>query len=72
MEMEFDERIQSGWGYRLDDYMKAFKENGCWQTKRLAYYQGSTALYDLYMSQKPEDQELYHRFCDFVVNHPVK
>lgn len=72
MEMEFDERIQSGWGYRLDDYMKAFKENGCWQTKRLAYYQGSTALYDLYMSQKTEDKELYHRFCEFVVNHPIK
>ncbi len=72
MEMEFDERILSGWGYRLDDYMKAFKENGCWQTKRLAYYQGSLGLYELYRSQKDEDKALYHRFCEFVVNHPVK
>ena len=44
MEMEFDERVLTGWGYRLKDYMKAFKENGIWQNKRLAYYQGHCSL----------------------------
>ncbi len=67
MEMEFDERVLTGWGYRLKDYMKAFKENGIWQNKRLAYYQGGTALYQLARSSKHEDQELYHEFCKFVV-----
>ena len=66
MEMEFDERVLTGWGYRLKDYMKAFKENGIWQNKRLAYYQGGTALYQLSRSNKQEDQELYHQFCNFV------
>ena len=67
MEMEFDERVLTGWGYRLKDYMKAFKENGIWQNKRLAYYQGGTALYQLARSNKQEDQELYHQFCNFVI-----
>ena len=72
MEMEFDERVQTGFGYRLYDYMKAFKQNGCWHTKRLAYYQGCLALYNLYVSDKKEDKDLYHTFCKFVVEHPVK
>jgi hypothetical protein len=67
MEMEFDERALTGWGYRLKDYMKAFKENGIWQNKRLAYYQGGTALYQLAQTRDPELKELYHQFCKFVV-----
>ena len=72
MEMEFDDRVFSGWAYRLYDYMKAFRDNGCWQTKRLAYYQECLTVYKLYKSQKPEDQALYHTFCEFVTEHPVK
>lgn len=67
MEIEFDERALTGWGYRLEDYMNAFKENGIWKNKRLAYYQGGTALYQLAHSTKKEDQELYHQFCKFVI-----
>jgi hypothetical protein len=67
MEMEFDERVLTGWGYRLKDYMKAFKENGIWQNKRLAYYQGGTALYQLAHTRDPELKELYHQFCQFVI-----
>ncbi|SFL36809.1 hypothetical protein SAMN05216357_12043 [Porphyromonadaceae bacterium KH3CP3RA] len=33
MKIEFDERVLTGGGYRLDDYMKAFKDNGMWKTK---------------------------------------
>lgn len=72
MEIEFDERALTGWGYRLQDYMKAFTENGIWQNKRLAYYQGGTALYQLAHSTKKEDQELYHQFCKFVVGNREK
>lgn len=66
MEIEFDERVLSGWGYRLEDYMKAFKEHDIWQTKRIAYYQGGKALYDLSISTNKDDIELYHKFCSFV------
>lgn len=72
MELEFDERALTGWGYRLYDYMKAFKENGVWETKRIAYYQGGKALYDLSVSQKEEDTALYHAFCRFVVDRPFQ
>ncbi|SFS32575.1 protein of unknown function [Porphyromonadaceae bacterium NLAE-zl-C104] len=68
MEIEFDERALSGWGYRLEDYLKAFKEHGIWQTKRLAYYQGGRALYDLSISTDKNNRELYHTFCRFVID----
>ncbi len=72
MEMEFDDRVLStkGWGYRLRNYMEAFKKHGIWSSKRLAYYQGGTTLYNLSKSLNEEDKKLYHDFCKFVVEHP--
>lgn len=67
MEIEFDERVLTGWGYRLQDYMKAYKKHGIWQTKKIAYYQGGKGLYDLSVSTAKESKELYHQFCKFVV-----
>lgn len=67
MEIEFDERVLTGWGYRLDDYMKAFIDNGIWKTKNIAYYQGGKALYELSISTNENDKELYHKFCKFVI-----
>ena len=74
MEMEFDDRVLStkGWGYRLINYMEAFKKHGIWSSKRLAYYQGGTTLYNLSKSVNEEDKKLYHDFCKFVVDHPKK
>lgn len=72
MEMEFDDRVLStnGWGYRLRNYMDAFKKHGIWSNKRLAYYQGSTALYNLSKSVNEEDKKLYHDFCKFIIERP--
>lgn len=72
MEVEFDENVLAvnQKGYRLYDYMKAFKENGIWDQKRLAYYQGSAAVYSLSKSVDPEDKKLYHDFCHFVIERP--
>ena len=70
MELEFDERAlvnNKNWGYRLEDYMKAFKEHGIWENKRLAYYQGDNALYQLSVSENEADKQLYHKFCNFVI-----
>ncbi|MDR0333240.1 MAG: DUF4855 domain-containing protein [Dysgonamonadaceae bacterium] len=74
MEVEFDERVLAGEGKtdRLRDYMRAFKEMGIWENKRLAYYQGNDALWRLKNSANEEDQDLYHEFCDFVISRPLR
>ena len=69
MEIEFDDRALVGhgnWGYRLENYMNAFKEYGIWQNRRIAYYQGGTTLYKLSKATNPNDALLYHKFCNFV------
>ncbi len=72
MEVEFDENVLSvnNGGGRLYDYMKAFKENNVWNSKRLAYYQGNSALYLLSVSADPSDNRLYHEFCHFIIERP--
>ncbi|SHE39384.1 protein of unknown function [Mariniphaga anaerophila] len=75
MEIEFDDRVmidRGNWGYRLENYMKAFKEYGIWESKRLAYYQGNRTLYELFKSNEEEDQQLYHKFCKFVTERQIK
>ena len=74
MEIEFDDRVleRYGWGYRLDDYMNAFKEYGIWENRKIAYYQGGTTLYNLSKSTMSEDEQLYHKFCKFVTERPNK
>ena len=68
MEIEFDDRAlaKNGLGYRLENYMKAFKDYGIWENRRIAYYQGGTTLYNLSKSIMSEDVQLYHKFCKFV------
>lgn len=69
MEIEFDDRVlaKHGWGYRLEDYMKAFKDYGIWENRRIAYYQGGTTLYNLSKATAGADVELYHKFSEFVI-----
>lgn len=72
MEIEFDDRVleRYGWGYRLDDYMNAFKEYGIWENRKIAYYQGGTTVYNLSKSKIKKEKELYHRFGKFVIERP--
>ena len=73
MEIEFDDRAltRSGnWGYRLENYMNAFREYGIWKSKRIAYYQGGTTLYKLSKSTDYDDNLLYHKFSKFVTDRP--
>ena len=72
MEIEFDDRAlaKNGWGYRLKDYMKVFKDYGIWENRKIAYYQGDKTIYNLSKSVDSEDIELYHKFCKFVVERP--
>ena len=65
MEMEFDERaLKKGkFGYRLENYIKAFDKYGVFAHLPVAYYQGNTAFYDLFHSEEPEDNRLYEELA---------
>lgn len=74
MEIEFDGNAlaSNGRGYRLTNYMNAFKKYGVWKSLPIAYYQGSWALRWLKASKNAADNELYHDFCKFVVSRPYR
>lgn len=57
---------------RLRDYLKFARENGVWENKRLAYYHGNDAIYQLAHSDEPEDKALYDEFCTFVISRPIR
>ncbi len=75
MEIEFDGNAleANGKGYKLENYMKAFKKYGIWESSPIAYYQGSWALKWLRGSVNSEyNQKLYHDFCEFVITRPYR
>ena len=74
MEIEFDGNAleKNGRGYRLTNYMNAFKKYGVWKSLPIAYYQGSWALKWLKTSSSEADKNLYYDFCDFVVTRPYR
>lgn len=72
MEVEFDESALSeglNRGSRLKDYLKAFREFGIIKNKRLAYYQGGTAIHLLKESANEESKKTYHEICQFILDH---
>lgn len=72
MEIEFDESALvegKNRGSRLTDYMKAFRDFGIIDNKRLAHYQGGLAVHQLKNSTNEGSQKLYHEFCQFVLDH---
>lgn len=74
MEVEFDGNAQANYGkaYRLRDYMSEFKKYGVWESRKLAYYQGSWALRWLKNSSNADDKLLYNDFCEWVITRPVR
>lgn len=74
MEIEFDHDalVSGGKDYKLRNYMKAFKDYGIWEKKRLAYYQGEASLLALKGSGNVEDNKLFHEFCQFVISRPIR
>ena len=72
LELEFDMRVftnNGDRGSRLYDYMRAFRESGIMETKRIAYYQDTDALYHLYKATSEKEKNLFHDFCEFVIEH---
>ncbi|MDD3062906.1 MAG: DUF4855 domain-containing protein [Massilibacteroides sp.] len=68
LEMEFDERAlaKTGWGYRLEDYIRVFGNFGALDSMSIAYYQGGDAFYRLYHSENKEDNKLYHKLANII------
>jgi hypothetical protein len=72
LELEFDDRVfvnKGNRGSRLREYMQAFEANNMLPTKRIAYYQDTDALYQLYHAVNEQDINLFHDFCAFVTAH---
>ena len=75
LELEFDMRVfadNGDRGVRLYNYMKAFRENGILETKRIAYYQDCDVLYHLYRATGEKEKVIFHDFCEFVLEHQSK
>ncbi len=78
MEFEFEESLLEGAGHceiyrqRFIEYMEGAVEHGIYGTRPLSYYQGNNGLYKLAHSTHPKDRELYHRFCRFVIDNPLR
>lgn len=78
IELEFEASILAArpgsdvYRARFREYMDAAKRYGIYGSQPLAYYQGANALYDLSVSEDPLDKELYHEFCRFVLDNPMR
>ena len=74
LELEFDDNALESRGKagRLRDYMSAFRRNGVWSDKTLAYYQGGHSPRTLKSPTAASDRDLYDAFCSFVVIRPTR
>lgn len=78
MELEFESSIlaarpgSDAYRARFREYMEYAKKHGIYGKRPLAYYQGSNTLYDLSVSTNETDRELFHEFCRFVINNPLR
>lgn len=78
MEFEFEDTMLEGnekadiYKKRFREYLTGAKKYGVYGTKPLSYYQGTNALYDLWKSDNPKDQAIYHEFCEFVIGNPLR
>jgi len=73
LEFEFDHNVRVASGRtkvsRMYAYMEAFRKNNMLATKKIAYYQGSDVLAQMYFSKNAPDRELYNEFCEFILEH---
>ena len=78
IEFEFESSIlnaregSGAYRERFRDYMRGARRYGIYGTQPLAYYHGTNALVLLSQSQSAVDRELYHEFCQFVLNNPLR
>ncbi len=69
--VEVDNRAlkkNKNWGYRLHKTIDVFDEFGFWDSKAIAYYQGTNTLYSLYHSDEKDDNSLYMRLANIIAD----
>lgn len=54
------------------DYLDFFKREGFYGKVPLAIYSGTNAMYELANSTEPEDVALYHEYCRFIIDSPLR
>lgn len=78
MEFEFEPTLLNGrpdseaFRARFREYMSAARQYGIYGQRPLTYYQGTNGFYDLYASTDETDRALFHEFCQFVINNPLR
>lgn len=54
------------------DYLNFFKQQGFYGEVPIAVYTGTNAMYELAVSKEPEDVEMYHEYCRFIIDNPLR
>lgn len=57
---------------RFREYLDNAKARGLYGTRPFVLYTGTNALYELAVSEDPEDKKMYHELCRFIIENPLK
>ena len=57
---------------RVRAYMQAYQETGLYGVLPLAVYSGTDAMHELAVSSDPDDRDMYHDLCQFIIGSPLK
>ena len=57
---------------RFREYMENARKYNIYGRKPIVLYTGTNALYELAVSKKASDKELYHEFGEFIIDSPLK
>ncbi|HEX3009355.1 MAG TPA: DUF4855 domain-containing protein [Bacteroidales bacterium] len=73
MEMEFDHDVaKPEIRKRYYDYIKSFRENGVWDNRRVAYYEGGGAWLTMCRSQEPEMKQMVDSLTHILITRQEK
>ena len=57
---------------RFQEYLDNAVERGLYGTRPFVLYPGTNALYEIAVSEDPEDRKMYHKLCKFIIENPLK
>ena len=57
---------------RFQEYLDNAKAYGIYGTRPFVLYTGTNALYEIAVSEDPEDQKMYHQLGKFIIENPLK
>ena len=78
MEFEFDDRLLSSSPQHQEQrrrfalYYDWAKASGVYGTKTFTHFQDHDNVRNLALSDDPDDQRLYHEYCSFIINNPLR